>query len=98
MPVIECSGCHKKLRVPDENAGKRAKCPDCGTIFVFPHTSVWLTPGYSVMLGTESPLAIDFEHLQQRVQSEPVRASLDEVELGDPSSYLAALALEEEGV
>ena len=65
---------------------------------VFPHASVWLTPGYSVMLGTESPLAIDFEQLQRRLRSGPVRASLDEVELGDPSSYLAALALEEEGV
>ena len=65
---------------------------------VFPHTSVWLTPGYSVMLGTGSPLKIDYEQLQRRLGSDDVRASLAEVELGDPASYLAALALEEEGV
>ena len=65
---------------------------------VFPHTSVWLTPGYSVMLGTASPLAIDYGRLQRGIRSERVRASLDEVELGDAASYLAALALEEEGV
>ena len=50
---------------------------------VFPHTSVWLTPGYSVMLGKASPLAIDYELLQQRLQAEDVSASLGEVDLGD---------------
>lgn len=37
MPEILCSGCGKKLRVPDVRAGQKAKCPSCNTIFVVPH-------------------------------------------------------------
>ena len=33
---FRCSGCSKLLRTPDEAAGKRAKCPDCGTILDVP--------------------------------------------------------------
>lgn len=31
-----CNGCAKKLRVGDEHAGKKARCPDCGTIYTVP--------------------------------------------------------------
>jgi len=40
MAIIECRGCGRKLRVPDEKAGKRARCPDCGAAFVVPHAAV----------------------------------------------------------
>ena len=33
---FRCSGCSKLLRTPDEAAGKKAKCPDCGTILDVP--------------------------------------------------------------
>ncbi len=36
MPVVEFSGCHKKLHVPDEEAGRNARCPECGAIFTVP--------------------------------------------------------------
>jgi len=36
MPIVVCSGCAKKLRVPDDKAGKKAKCPHCNSIFVVP--------------------------------------------------------------
>jgi hypothetical protein len=33
MPIeFRCPGCSKLLRTPDESAGKKARCPDCGTI------------------------------------------------------------------
>lgn len=31
-----CSGCGQKLAVADENAGKRARCPSCGHIYIVP--------------------------------------------------------------
>lgn len=31
-----CSGCGKLLRVADEHAGKKARCPECGHIYVVP--------------------------------------------------------------
>ncbi|MEC7978735.1 MAG: hypothetical protein VXY82_00180 [Planctomycetota bacterium] len=33
---IQCNGCHSNLRVPDEHAGKQARCPKCGTIQTIP--------------------------------------------------------------
>jgi len=40
MPVVKCSGCHKSLRVPDENIGKRMKCPGCDAVFMVPGVGV----------------------------------------------------------
>jgi hypothetical protein len=37
MPEVTCSGCGKRLRVPDDRAGRKAKCPSCNAIFVVPH-------------------------------------------------------------
>lgn len=34
--LLTCSGCQAQMRVPDEFAGKRVKCPKCGTIVTAP--------------------------------------------------------------
>ncbi|MDP6061144.1 MAG: hypothetical protein QGH33_19715 [Pirellulaceae bacterium] len=37
MPIeFRCESCSKLLRTPDESAGKKAKCPQCGTIVDVP--------------------------------------------------------------
>ncbi|MBC8873060.1 MAG: DUF4339 domain-containing protein [Planctomycetes bacterium] len=37
MPIeTKCPGCQRLLRVPDEHAGKQARCPACNTIYVVP--------------------------------------------------------------
>lgn len=37
MPIeFPCAGCQQPLRVQDDAAGKRAKCPQCGTILEVP--------------------------------------------------------------
>ena len=36
---FKCQGCEKKLRVPDEFAGRKAKCPNCQTILQVPANS-----------------------------------------------------------
>jgi uncharacterized RDD family membrane protein YckC/RNA polymerase subunit RPABC4/transcription elongation factor Spt4 len=33
---LNCSGCGKRLRVPDDSAGKQARCPACGRISTVP--------------------------------------------------------------
>ena len=33
---ITCSNCQSKIRVPDSAAGKKGKCPKCGTIIAIP--------------------------------------------------------------
>jgi spermidine synthase len=61
----------------------------------FPHASLWVTKSYSVMLGTSDPLRVEFGTLAQALQQREVGASLREVDLGDPVSFLATLALDE---
>lgn len=40
MPIeFRCPSCAKLLRTPDESAGKKAKCPQCGTIADVPHSA-----------------------------------------------------------
>lgn len=40
MPIETiCEGCARRLRVPDEHAGKKARCPQCGTIYIVPGSS-----------------------------------------------------------
>ncbi|MFO0905454.1 MAG: hypothetical protein U0939_20765 [Pirellulales bacterium] len=37
MPIeFRCAGCQKLLRTPDDSAGKKARCPDCGAIVDVP--------------------------------------------------------------
>jgi phage FluMu protein Com len=52
MPIeFRCPGCFKLLRTPDESAGKRAKCPQCGTI-----SDVPLSSGNEGLAGPVAPL------------------------------------------
>ena len=40
MPIeFRCPGCSRLLRTPEESAGKKAKCPQCGTIADVPATT-----------------------------------------------------------
>src|SRR5262245_43733346 len=37
MPIqFECSACGKKIKAPDENAGKKARCPYCKVVIFVP--------------------------------------------------------------
>ena len=64
---------------------------------VFPHATLWLTRGYSVLLATPERLHVDHEELTRRLSRDDVASSLFEVDLNDPASFLSALALDEEG-
>lgn len=33
---VQCPGCEKNLRIKDDLAGKRVKCPDCGHVMLVP--------------------------------------------------------------
>ena len=45
MPIdLNCSGCGKRLRVPDDSAGKQARCPACGEISTVPWASLEREP------------------------------------------------------
>ncbi len=60
---------------------------------VFPHATLWVTRQYAVMLATGTPLSIDGARLSDRLAR--ANASLTEVDLGDPVSFLGTLGLDE---
>jgi hypothetical protein len=39
-----CPGCHRKLRVDSEHAGKQARCPVCNTVYSVPEVSTSAEP------------------------------------------------------
>ena len=41
MPIeFDCPGCRNRLRVPDEHAGKPARCPECSYVSQVPYLAV----------------------------------------------------------
>lgn len=34
--IVACPACQKRIKAPDSAAGKKAKCPSCGTIMMLP--------------------------------------------------------------
>ena len=65
---------------------------------VFPHTSLWMTEGYTVLLGTPGPLEVDLDRLEKRLGEPGVRENLAEVDMEDSLGFLAAFALDERAV
>ena len=63
---------------------------------VYPHASLWLTQAYSIMLGTPEKLRLDLDKLQEALAHQGVSADLQEVDLGDPVSFLGTFILGEE--
>jgi predicted Zn finger-like uncharacterized protein len=53
-----CTNCHAKIKVPDNAAGKKGKCPKCGTDFTVPSASNPAPPTMAAPPGL-SPLTID---------------------------------------
>lgn len=53
MPIeFRCSSCNRILRTPDESAGKKARCPECGAIVDIPAA----TPAGSAPQAAPGPL------------------------------------------
>jgi hypothetical protein len=98
MPVeFSCSGCGKLLRVPDEFAGKQARCPQCGAITQAPahaaaperdEHSTWAPP--SVQPGGESG---GTSEESSPYQSPLAEGSAAPVVIGEAASKVAAPAI-----
>src|SRR5213080_944712 len=57
MPIsVTCDGCGKSLKVKDEWAGKRGKCPTCGKTFAIPAAGAAMMAGAAPALGGRRPI------------------------------------------
>ena len=68
---------------------------------VFPHVSVWYGDINSVkptllLLGSESPLKIDIEHLQEKMRQEGVVSDI--IEKDNPFAFMSFFIMDEKGV
>ncbi len=68
-----CSGCSNTLRVPDEHAGKHARCPQCSSVNAIPNQSQSPTGAAPDVNFFESQPAKPFP--SGNPYSEPVRSS-----------------------
>lgn len=58
MPIpINCPGCQKLLRVPDEFSGKRIRCPKCGERIPVPVLVQTPAPSLEIDLSEDPPPA-----------------------------------------
>ena len=62
---------------------------------VFPHTTLWRSNNYSIMVGTMQPLAIDWERLQEKMAPPRVQRSLEGIDLGSAFALLNSLVMDE---
>ncbi|MBI5417813.1 fused MFS/spermidine synthase [Candidatus Poribacteria bacterium] len=56
---------------------------------VFPNTTIWLTRQSIALLGTMDPLVIDFQKLNNRINSSPIKEDLAKFGLDDSYGFLA---------
>ena len=60
MPIETiCQTCARKLRVADEYAGKKARCPQCGTIYVVPGAADAVSSGWRKRSTRSSRTAVE---------------------------------------
>ena len=97
-----CQKCSAKLRVPDEHAGKKARCPSCGAVTDVPSAErLGLGVGQKSVFGTEREsakapgLAASFDRASATTAAErwyvktPEGHTYGPVERGELDSWLA---------
>ena len=62
---------------------------------VFPHTSLWRSNNYSIMVGTMQPQAIDWGLLNEKIAPPRVHRSLENIDMGNAFALLNSLVMDE---
>jgi hypothetical protein len=76
MIAFACPGCGKQLKVKDELAGKKVKCPGCGCVAQVPSKVEVLSSGASTAPAANAPgaaqvPAIEMDELRVAAQTYP---------------------------
>lgn len=65
---------------------------------VFPHSSLWVTGYDSFLVGSASPLKIDYASWQRKLAKTGVKKDLDRINLSDINELLSCFALDQTGI
>ena len=100
MVSLQCQGCGRKLSVPNELVGERARCPHCKTIVAVPAASpVPISSTDAPTIAPQSPLSPSSAPRTEQTAStsDPIERTRDSDE-ADPSltSFLAAKQSDDE--
>ncbi|MFO7906527.1 MAG: GYF domain-containing protein [Planctomycetota bacterium] len=87
MPIETiCEGCARRLRVPDEHAGKKARCPQCGTIYIVPASSDHASSESKADRARDQN--VEQDHVEQDHVEQDVEGSVDRWQLRTPDGHL----------
>lgn len=67
MAVIQCSECERKIKVPDESAGRKVRCPHCKAVIAVP------APEENVRPAPKSPKPVEPEIVEETEVETPRR-------------------------
>ncbi|MXX36893.1 MAG: hypothetical protein F4Y91_10975 [Gemmatimonadetes bacterium] len=62
---------------------------------IFPHTTLWRSNNYSIMVGTMQPQVIDWERLNEKMTPPRVHRSLENIDMGNAFALLNTLVMDE---
>jgi predicted Zn finger-like uncharacterized protein len=79
--LITCSNCQSKIKVPDNAAGKKGKCPKCGNVIVIPAAE---PPVDEDIAPAPKSSASAFEAPAKKKPAPPPAEEEDYVEEGEP--------------
>src|SRR3954471_16932044 len=83
--TLSCPGCDRTLRLPDEKAGGRTRCPDCGAVVSVPAASAEEEIETAVAAEDEAVLAEEaVEEDEAKPQAARGRSRAAEEELAAP--------------
>jgi hypothetical protein len=92
MPLqVTCSSCATKLKVADNLAGRKVKCPKCGTVCPVPAPAAVGAAAQPMLAAPRpaprapEPVEVDESHLAATPEDSPLRLqSFEELEVPDP--------------
>jgi hypothetical protein len=90
MIEFECNQCSKRLKVKDEAAGKKGKCPQCGVLLEVPQTvaeSVAVASAEKPAAAATEPPVVSGRSLDRQTPPGPAAEDVDH-EAGSPGSDL----------
>jgi len=63
---------------------------------IFPHTTLWFTGSYTIMVGSNEKMAIDYSLLKQKMKQDKIIKDLQKVNIDSPFALLACFLMGEE--
>jgi len=65
---------------------------------VFPHTTLWFVNSYTIMIGTDKELSIDYPLLEYSINNNKLKGDLEEIHMDNPFALLSCFLMGEKTI